>query len=186
MQYIGKYDSAPVNPQKRAWLTGFQPASLGVSPAPHIDGAVHFHAGGISVMCHRILVSCVLCEIWTLSVQYFVPELRFSIWRLQVQLHEYLHPLCPCICSSYLLVSAASTGEGGSLCWNRFERVLHQLPKCYPILPQSYGITFLGYIIIVAKKRDPGILDPELFLGQIRKVEARLGKLAKIRKVETG
>ena len=38
---------------------------------------------------------------------------------------------------------------------------------------------------IVAKKRDPGILDPELFLDQIRKVEARLGKLAKIRKVET-
>ena len=37
---------------------------------------------------------------------------------------------------------------------------------------------------IVAKKRDPGILDPELFLAQIRKVEARLGKLAKIRKVE--
>ena len=38
---------------------------------------------------------------------------------------------------------------------------------------------------IVGKKRDPGILDPELFSGQIRKVEARLGKLAKIRKVET-
>ena len=41
-------------------------------------------------------------------------------------------------------------------------------------------------VIIVGKKRDPGILDPELFLAQIRKVEARLGKLAKIRKVETG
>ena len=40
--------------------------------------------------------------------------------------------------------------------------------------------------IIVGKKRDPGILDPELFLAQIRKVEARLGKLGKIRKVETG
>ena len=38
---------------------------------------------------------------------------------------------------------------------------------------------------IVAKKRDPGILDPEFFLAQIRKFEARLGKLAKIRKVET-
>ena len=38
---------------------------------------------------------------------------------------------------------------------------------------------------IVAKKWDPGILDPGPFLGQIRKVEARLGKLAKIRKVET-
>ena len=35
---------------------------------------------------------------------------------------------------------------------------------------------------IVGKKRDPGILDPELFLAQIRKVGARLGKLAKIRK----
>ena len=39
-----------------------------------------------------------------------------------------------------------------------------------------------GLVIIVGKKRDPGILDPELFLAQIRKVEARLGKLAKIRK----
>ena len=39
--------------------------------------------------------------------------------------------------------------------------------------------------IIVAKKWDPGILDPSRFSGQIRKVEARLGKLAKIRKVET-
>ena len=38
---------------------------------------------------------------------------------------------------------------------------------------------------IVAKKWDPGILDPVPFSGQIRKVEARLGKLAKIRKVET-
>ena len=46
-------------------------------------------------------------------------------------------------------------------------------------------IIFGGYcdpLPIVAKKRDPGILDPELFLAQIRKVEARLGKLAKIRK----
>ena len=34
------------------------------------------------------------------------------------------------------------------------------------------------------KKWDPGILDPGPFSGQIRKVEARLGKLAKIRKVE--
>ena len=41
------------------------------------------------------------------------------------------------------------------------------------------------HVHIVAKKRDPGILDPEPFLAQIRKVEARLGKLAKIRKVET-
>ena len=38
---------------------------------------------------------------------------------------------------------------------------------------------------IVGKKWDPGILDPSRFLAQIRKVEARLGKLAKIRKVET-
>ena len=37
----------------------------------------------------------------------------------------------------------------------------------------------------VGKKWDPGILDPGPFSGQIRKVEARLGKLAKIRKVET-
>ena len=40
-------------------------------------------------------------------------------------------------------------------------------------------------VVIVAKKWDPGILDPSRFSGQIRKVEARLGKLAKIRKVET-
>ena len=39
--------------------------------------------------------------------------------------------------------------------------------------------------VIVAKKWDPGILDPSRFSGQIRKVEARLGKLAKIRKVKT-
>ena len=36
---------------------------------------------------------------------------------------------------------------------------------------------------IVAKQWDPGILDPGRFSGQIRKVDARLGKLAKIRKV---
>ena len=44
---------------------------------------------------------------------------------------------------------------------------------------------FFGPVSIVAKKWDPGILDPSRFSGQIRKVEARLGKLAKIRKVET-
>ena len=44
------------------------------------------------------------------------------------------------------------------------------------------SVTNYGLLTIVGKKRDPGILDPELFLAQIRKVEARLGKLAKIRK----
>ena len=38
---------------------------------------------------------------------------------------------------------------------------------------------------IVGKKWEPGNLVPSRFSGQIRKVEARLGKLAKIRKVET-
>ena len=38
---------------------------------------------------------------------------------------------------------------------------------------------------IVAKKWEPGNLVPSRFSAQIRKVEARLGKLAKIRKVET-
>ena len=38
---------------------------------------------------------------------------------------------------------------------------------------------------IVGKKWEPRNLVPSRFLGQIRKVEARLGKLAKIRKVET-
>ena len=48
-----------------------------------------------------------------------------------------------------------------------------------------WGGVFHTHTHIVAKKRDPGILDPELFLAQIRKVEARLGKLANIRKIET-
>ena len=39
---------------------------------------------------------------------------------------------------------------------------------------------------IVGKKWEPGNPVPSRFLGQIRKVEARIGKLAKIRKVETG
>ena len=39
--------------------------------------------------------------------------------------------------------------------------------------------------IIVAKKWEPRNPVPSRFSGQIRKVEARLGKLAKIRKVET-
>ena len=40
------------------------------------------------------------------------------------------------------------------------------------------------YDFIVAKKWDPGILDPSHFSAQVRKVEVRLGKLAKITKVE--
>ena len=54
-----------------------------------------------------------------------------------------------------------------------------------PSLLSSEGWAPLHLASIVGKKRDPGILDPEPFLAQIRKVEARLGKLAKIRKVET-
>jgi len=38
---------------------------------------------------------------------------------------------------------------------------------------------------IVAKKWEPRNPVPSRFSAQIRKVEARLGKLAKIRKVET-
>ena len=41
------------------------------------------------------------------------------------------------------------------------------------------------YTLSVGKKWEPGKLVPSRFSGQIRKVEARLGKLAKIRKVET-
>ena len=37
----------------------------------------------------------------------------------------------------------------------------------------------------VRKKWEPGNLVPSHFSGQIRKVEATLGKFAKIRKVET-
>ena len=51
------------------------------------------------------------------------------------------------------------------------------------------GVWYMNLVaiseFIVAKKWDPGILDPSRFSSQIRKVEARLGKLAKIRKVET-
>ena len=54
------------------------------------------------------------------------------------------------------------------------------LTPCFPL--PACGTQLGG---IVAKKWDPGILDPVPFSGQIRKVEARLGKLAKIRKVET-
>ena len=39
-------------------------------------------------------------------------------------------------------------------------------------------------VTIVAKKWEPGNLVPSRFSAQIRKVEARLGKLAKIRKIE--
>ena len=58
------------------------------------------------------------------------------------------------------------------------------------IIWSSGGATCIGskvghQVVIVAKKWDPGILDPGPLSGQIRKVEARLGKLAKIRKVET-
>ena len=45
--------------------------------------------------------------------------------------------------------------------------------------------TFLHLTVIVAKKWEPRIPVPSRFSAQIRKVEARLGKLAKIRKVET-
>ena len=45
----------------------------------------------------------------------------------------------------------------------------------------SYSIV----LTIVAKKWEPRNPFPSRFSAQIRKVEARLGKLAKIRKVET-
>ena len=48
-----------------------------------------------------------------------------------------------------------------------------------------YDIYYTLYTVyIVAKKWEPGNLIPSRFSGQIKKVEARLGKLAKIRKVE--
>ena len=40
-------------------------------------------------------------------------------------------------------------------------------------------------LLIVGKKWEPGNPVPSRFSGKIRKIEARLGKLAKIRKVET-
>ena len=81
------------------------------------------------------------------------------------------------------------------LSWNFSSSSSHLPDSLHPSSLDS-----LGYIIslsteiplsfppqwgIVGKKCDPGILDPSRFSAQIRKVEARLGKLAKIRKVET-
>ena len=59
------------------------------------------------------------------------------------------------------------------------------MEKCKSLQKVKAVFFFFHPIRIVAKKWDPGILDPSRFSGQIRKVEARLGKLAKIRKVET-
>ena len=50
---------------------------------------------------------------------------------------------------------------------------------------QTKAVLMLVGVSIVTKKREPGNLVPSRFSGQIRKVEARLGKLAKIRKVKT-
>ena len=50
---------------------------------------------------------------------------------------------------------------------------------------RSSAVKYERSTSIVAKKWEPGNLVPSRFSGQIRKVEARLGKLAKIRKVET-
>ena len=58
-----------------------------------------------------------------------------------------------------------------------------KIAKRYQKLPKSAKSGHLRPI--VAKKWEPGNLVPSRFSGQIRKVEARLGKLAKIRKVET-
>merc|ERR1712208_161807 len=58
-------------------------------------------------------------------------------------------------------------------------------PHCSFVKFSQYANLALCLISIVAKKWDPGILDPGRFSAQIRKVEARLGKFAKIRKVET-
>ena len=63
-----------------------------------------------------------------------------------------------------------------------------QLPnqeKLFPAVAETFQQSINHWAAIVAKKLDPGILDPSRCSGQIRKVEARLGKLAKIRKVET-
>ena len=48
-------------------------------------------------------------------------------------------------------------------------------------------VIFIVIIIIIysRKKWEPGNLVPSRLSGQVRKAEARLGKLAKIRKVET-
>ena len=62
------------------------------------------------------------------------------------------------------------------------------MPTTQMNLIQMYNVifTFVAHFsCIVGKKWEPENLVPSRFSGQIRKVEARLGKLAKIRKVET-
>ena len=59
------------------------------------------------------------------------------------------------------------------------------IASIYWLFPQNDIVRYYWAPGIVAKKWDPGILDPSRFSCQIRKIEARLGKLAKIRKVET-
>ena len=63
--------------------------------------------------------------------------------------------------------------------------IAHKKPTVCSFLRGGYWVAGGSPLLIVAKKWDPGILDPSRFLGQIRKVQARLGKLAKIRKVVT-
>ena len=69
--------------------------------------------------------------------------------------------------------------------WKRIYHIIHSYIH-ESTLRRCSRCTILNVLgCIVGKKWDPGILDPSRFSAQIRKVEARLGKLAKIRKVET-
>ena len=71
-------------------------------------------------------------------------------------------------------------------CSNLPKPILYFAKLCIlpDFLPQpSNFFTRIYPPYIVGKNWDPGILDPGRFSAQIRKVEARLGKLVKIRKV---
>ena len=68
----------------------------------------------------------------------------------------------------------------------------YQITSSHKAKAHNYDPCYLGCLalrknlseIIFAKKREPKNPVPGPFSAQIRKVEARLGKLAKLRKVE--
>ena len=79
---------------------------------------------------------------------------------------------------------AFTFASDSSIYWVFFIYPVFVTDKADTSFSQEWGISAHNSAI-VAKKWEPGNLVPSRFSGEIRKVEARLGKLAKIRKVET-
>ena len=135
---------------------------------------------------HRQIVDCECdapyCRIFPSAV------LRLELWCLCLMYW--------CVCWGGVRISvlppkkeASITTQFRAMQCNWVPCIIALVIPCISLILQHIFIWFFNMYFptgIVGKKRDPGILDPELFLAQIRKVEARLGKLAKIRKVETG